>query len=306
MSTVADTPQPIPAGEVEYFDAGVDWITAIGCTPRDVELLEALYLEDHRTGRAAGAKTRPWKFMQYEGEWTASTKLGSWQGKRLMQTSGPAATAMLTRMRSFGGRISRLDVQVTATLERSLSCFATSSISLSTDQSVPARCSQLHTGYSSDSKGLCIGTVGRRTAERYLRVYDKGVETGKLPAGRQWRLEAETKQSLAQLLWHRLQLSEASSVSCYASVQSLWKSAGRPWLLPECSADAGPLRTPPKEPPDAARLAAWVSSSVAPTLPRILTRYTVAQLLELLGLDGLAEPTELGRQLYRGTHGPET
>lgn len=275
---------------IESVESGVDWITHIAERKSDVEYVTALAEEVGREDAAAGSKQRSFSFMGYRGWHHARVRLGHSYGKALVQSSGSAAEYIATRLRSSSGRTTRLDVQATIRLSRPHSSFASRSISWSLASRSPKSESRIRRGFSSDSSGLAIGTVGPRTAPRYLRVYDKGVQSGTADPGVLWRLELEAKYGLAEALWQEFKTTEDPAPWCYGSLEAQWKSSDSPWLLPKSSDQRSALRAPKREPAPAVVLAGWLRTTVAPTLPRVLAVYSVGELLEVLGLSDLAMP----------------
>lgn len=132
--------------------------------------------------------------------------------------------------------------------------------------------------------------MGRRIDPRYLRVYDKGVETGTQPPGVLWRHELEAKGGLAEVLWNDLPAAPDLTTWCYATVEAQWKSSGCCWPLPASREPRPALKAPEKPPAAAVTLAAWLATSVAPTLPRVLAVYSPDELVRMLGLVGILQP----------------
>lgn len=130
--------------------------------------------------------------------------------------------------------------------------------------------------------------MGERTDPSYWRVYDKGVESGAAPAGHLWRIELEAKRGLAPKIAEEACRSRDVPSWCEQRLRSSWKSAGYSWPLPERGALLPPVKPDAAPPPDALRLLLWYQQSVAPTIPKVLTVFTVSELLDALGLAGRA------------------
>lgn len=274
--------------EPELIEAGIDWITFIADSRVGRDEVAGLADEIRREDLDTGSPLHDWRWMGYTGWRTASIRLGWRSASACLQATGPSAGFIATRMRSFSGRVTRLDVQATATLSSSLPSFVTRCISPSTRNGrSPGPC-RGRIGLSRDSTGLAIGTVGARTGPRYLRVYDKGVEQRSHPPGVRWRLEVEAKQSLAEGLWADFQSQKDVPAWCYESVESQWRASGSRWLLPRSSRQRSAVRAVAKRPPTAVELLAWLRTTVAPTLPRVLKVYSAHELLGALGLHEVA------------------
>lgn len=131
---------------------------------------------------------------------------------------------------------------------------------------------------------MCIGTVGRRTAHRYARVYDKGVESQAAPVGTMWRYEIEAKKTLARALWQDFQTTRDVPRWCYSSCERQWKRLGRSWLLPSADDPGAVVVGEGRGPAPAEALERWLTATVRPTVPRYVAHYGVARLLEVLGI----------------------
>ena len=130
--------------------------------------------------------------------------------------------------------------------------------------------------------------MGERTDREYFRCYDKGIESGTAPRGMKWRVELEAKKDLAPRLTREACESQDLTQWCVQRLVSSWKQAGYSWPLPASDAKLPPIRAEPKQQSSALEWALWVQTSIAPTMPRGLAAFTVNDVLELLGLDGLA------------------
>lgn len=282
------------ASGIARIEAGIDWVTLIADTRREADELATVLDELARLEAAAGAPIKPFRFMGYEGQMCGGARLGFKGQSAVAQLSGELCNASWSRLPSTSGRVTRLDVQTTVELSKSRTEFARSSLRTSPEGRRRFQQSPPRIAYSSDTSGLAIGTVGSRTSYRYARVYDKGVEKRTAPPGKLWRIELETKQHLAPELWRTLRQTEDVPAWCLSTCESHWKSWGLRWPLPASSDLPAPTTAPRREPAPAHTLAAWLGSSVAPVIPRVLTMYTVAELLEILGISHLAAPVTGG------------
>jgi hypothetical protein len=280
-----DADYPIVSAE-----SGLDWVTLIADGPRKTDALVSVLDELARVEGAAGAPVKPFRFMGYVGQQCGRARLGFRGLNAVAQVSGDLCHSSWTALQESGGRVTRLDVQTTLKFSGSRPTFAQHLLSPSTRTTRRSHQHLPRTSYSSDTSGLCIGTVGRRTDRRYLRVYDKGIEKKTDPAGVKWRIELEAKQDLAGELWGMLPTQPRVEDWCYATCEAHWKSSGLCWPLPSSPVMQGCSRAPEKAPAPAAVLAAWLRTSVAPTIPRVLAMYSVTELLELLGISHLATP----------------
>lgn len=270
---------------VEHIESGIDWITMIleqkADQERALEVAMAMREEDLR----AGDKLKPFTFQGYTGWRTASVRVGTRTRSMILLSTSSAAGFTATHLRSCTGRVTRLDVQTTLRLSSSLPSCATRFIGRGTASLRSPRPSQTRFGLSRASDGLCIGTVGRRTAPRYLRVYDKGVEERTHKPGYRWRIELEAKGPLARELWRDYQTARDVPEWCFESLKGQWKSSGSSWPLRGCSRGQRSVVAPKRGAPPAHALMAWLQTTVRPTIPRVLQCFTTEELVKALGLE---------------------
>lgn len=276
-----------PNLSVVQLEAGVDWLTLM-CDgdeekSRAFAVVERCWEED----AAQGEKPRPWRWQGYQGWLTPSIRAGSMGGRLCVQTSGSQANTLWTRLASSGGRPTRLDVQTTVQLSSSEDAFGMRFLrrARTTHRRPPNSCPKI--SVAKDTDGLWLGTVGRRTAPRFVRVYDKGVETKTAPPGILWRVELEAKQQLAEALWTGIRQAKDSARFCLEQCRAHLTSAGCSWPSIVESDRRAPVRGPKPPPPTAASLLAWYKSGVAPTIPKVLAVYGMKAVLDALGLPTL-------------------
>lgn len=106
-----------------------------------------------------------------------------------------------------------------------------------------------------------------------------------------WRIELEAKYSHARELWrkesHRLNEPEFCANYCVSSL----KSSGCSWPFGDIGGERLVQSLGGKTQSTPSRLAGWICASVAPVIPRLLTVYTVGEVLMMLGLSDVAAPT---------------
>lgn len=273
------------------WTAGVDWyryiVDGVMDFARARDTAEAIQRED--VGR--GSAFRRWSFEGYRGFQTDSLRWGQREGKLLWECSGATAAATMDRMGSYSGHCSRIDLQTTWCLSTGQPQLGTSLLGSKLATIRRPRSNQTPCGLSVSSTGLWLGTVGRRTSPSYFRLYDKGVELKCAPPGEVWRLELEAKGRHSAGLACKNQQELRQPTWCARYLVQRWKSSGCSWPYEQFT-DAPPdAAVLPPETPTAGRLAIWLTHSVAPTIPRLLTVFTVAEVLEMLKLSAVAAPT---------------
>lgn len=280
--------------EPEWIRPGIDWLTFITDDRKSTDSLVSVLTPLAREQAARGEKKRPFRFMGWKGESLGGVRLGIRGDTAVAQLSGELCNDSWTLLRSSPGRVTRLDLQATLKLSTSRTDFARRLLrhSARTRQLPPER--RTPTSYSSATSGLRIGTAGLRTRRSYLRVYDKGAEAETHKPGILWRVELEAKRDLAPQLWNRIKSAPDVPQLCYDSCAQSWKQAGLRWPLPKSTKGYAMPPKQKKEPPPAHALGAWLRTSVAPTIPRVLAVYSVADVLDMLGMSHLAIPAPNG------------
>jgi len=276
------------------WTAGVDWYRFVVDRLEEIPLARerAEYIQWEDEQRAG--KVKPWKFQGYDGYASESIRWGERGGKLLWESSGATAASGLARMGSFTGYSSRIDLQITLRLSSSQLDFATSSLKFPIPSTRPPIPPHRPSGLAVQSGGLWLGTVGRRTSPSYWRLYDKGVEARCAAPGELWRLELECKGQHSRTLACKQSEVLTQPTLCAQYLASLWKSQGYSWPYAPFTNEQLDTELVPAPPVTPLRLARWLRSSVAPTIPRLLTVYTVGEVLEMLNLSDVAVSTGRG------------
>lgn len=275
---------------LQKWTGGIDWFRWRTAEFNDTKpLIEAIYGIQERD-RARASNIRRWSFQGYRGWQTDSIRWGQREGKVLWESSGSQARDMLDLSEVCTGYALRIDTQITLALSEPLPSFGTCLLGSTTPISTSPRRTRTHFGVATATNGLWLGTVGKRTGPSYLRVYDKGVESRCAAPGLLWRIEMEAKHHHARKLWelNRENLKRPEFCASY-SVQSL-TSRGFSWPFGTLDGESHDVSAGPKQRSTVQSLAAWLVLSVRPAISRMLTVFTVAELLQMLGLSDVAAP----------------
>lgn len=278
----------------EKWTGGVDWfrwkINRVAAAPDAMARIRELQEQD----KSRASSVKPWRFCGYEGLATDSIRWGQRGGNVLWESSGEKAASTLAFMRPSGGYCLRIDLQTTLRFSRALPGFGTSLLSSLLETSRSTGPSRIRAGVSTATDGLWLGTVGRRTSPSYIRVYDKGVESKLDPQGMLWRIELEAKLSHAKQLCQDHLTSLPNPSFCASYVASSLTRLGLPSLSSALASSPVDVNLGRKSESTAGTLAVWLSQTVKPTIPRLLTVFSVAEVLEMLGLSDVAVPIGKG------------
>ena len=278
------------ATTVDAWTAGPDWYRTIVTEPRKqkeaIDAIRTIQQEDFK----GGDKLRPWSFQGFRGMASRSVRWGVLDWRLLWESSGEVTPFTMTRLESFTGLGKRLDLQLTLSFSSPLLKFVEQCLRPTTRMTRRQISNGRVRGLSRRTDGYACGTVGRRTHPRYWRVYDKGVEQNSAPVGRKWRLELETKGTLAEDLCKQPLNLLMSPQFCARYLVSSWRSEGYSWPLKDFVEDVDLIgvRKPPPSP--AAHLLIWAYRTVSPAAQRLLAAYTVDEVIEAFGLKDVATP----------------
>lgn len=275
---------PVRESTTRRWTAGIDWVTYIARGRYAAPQLELIGREIQEEWGDPVDQEKPFRLARYEGWRTPAVRVGRSGASSLIQVSGEVGASAWTRLAHASGQPTRLDVQVSLALPVSQPRFYKRCLRRSmkttsrSPSSLPSRCSR------SDDRGLAFGTVGDRTKARYLRVYDKGVESKTAPPGVYWRIELEAKKALARKLWAQLLIQTDVQHWCYESVSAQWKASGCCWPLTDSTRGVNAVSGYEPRVDDAQRLALWARTSVAPAMERLVRKYGRSAVVAMLNL----------------------
>ena len=209
---VPAAPRPVTRGVKSQI--GLDWIRLTGpaeSASRCFDVLSRIYGQkiDRRNGRHFYERGTYWPSgaALLEGHKSRSAAiLVELPGSALSVLPAADRVLLLNDLSWQGMRATRIDVAVdfigedvdVITCTRS-ACFA--------GELCQAKRWEPHEGFSGgqrDKYGVSLGSRGKSGSGRYVRVYDKGLETGEKPEGRWHRWEAEFTGDCAAEVQHQL------------------------------------------------------------------------------------------------------
>jgi hypothetical protein len=276
---------------LQKWTGGIDWFRWQTTEFSDTDALQRAIYSLQQEDRARASNLRRWSFQGYRGWQSDSIRWGQRNGRVLWESSGSQAAGTLALSELCTGYASRIDTHLTFALSAPLPSFGTCLLESTSPTSTSRHRRSTLVSRHTATNGLWLGTVGKRTAPSYLRVYDKGVEARCAAPGVLWRIELEAKHQHARKLWAENSQSLTSPAFCASySLQSL-TSRGYSWPFGALGNESHDTSAGPKPRSTIQSLAAWLVLSVRPGISRLRTVFTVAELLEMLGLSGVAAPT---------------
>lgn len=273
-----------PALDVYGVEAGVDWVTYTVPRGDDADRLwrTACGIISEQEGK--GSRRQSFGSHGYRGEQVEHAALGAREDGIYFRLSGELACSKWGEIGSSGGKPTRLDLQTTFLLRHSSTeCgqrFFPETPTRSLQRGRPPRFS-----FQKDTEGAWIGRAGSRSSRAYMRVYDKGIESGSHPAGIRWRVEAELKAEYAEAQWKALHSAESTPAYCYASSAYWAQRSGLAWPLPTPSEITPLTPTTERVPSDVKANLAWLAVQVSPTVERLVRAGLAREVLACLHLD---------------------
>lgn len=268
-----------PIGNLE--GAGVDYLT---CTARDVAPSRQFYrIADQWWSEhpEEGPLDVDAYFRSYRGRQTASLFVGTRADGTLLRASGRAAWDLGIQPAASASNVSRLDLQATVRTSqrtRDLAGYAYRSL-----RPRALRGGRAHTvTLITTNKGGSTLYLGRRSSDRYARLYDKGVESNCAPPRTLWRYEVELKRDVAYQTAQALAKADSLSREASAMVHHHFLSRGvAPHYRPASAAQVPSLGLHRS---NLERRLRWLAISVRPVITAVRGHVSDVTLARLVGL----------------------
>lgn len=125
--------------------------------------------------------------------------------------------------------------------------------------------------------------LGSRTSRRYLRIYNKWLQSGDEQYRNAWRFEIECKGDLAHIIWQRIQAGETIESIAMHEIQYMLKS----WSIQLPDYEAYGLRTKVptvKRNPQIDGKLAWLSKQVRPVVQKLIEMGYADEVQEALNI----------------------
>lgn len=185
--------------QVENVSSGVDWLTMTCSSTEARERLEGLIATIAVEEEGLGYNPSSWRFKGYRGYNWKLLSYGKRDSDDIVVVKGAMADRVYWSLSAYARQVSRVDLQVTATLKEpepdlALWCFEYLG-QLATEGAVNVPSSRLVLG-DVRTRGDTL-YIGSRKSAQFGRVYDKGVQEKTDEPGRKWRYEVELKKPLA-------------------------------------------------------------------------------------------------------------
>lgn len=190
-----EQPDITRVAKAQIVDQGVDWLT---CTTKDdrvgftwLELFRSVAESD----KHLKAAQTDWQIMGYKGQCTDGIEWGwSENWGYILRLHGSASRQLWPQLKPSATNITRVDLQVTISLDREDTKVADRTYTIADSASTKRK--KLTVTRIENNKGGNTVYIGSRNSSQYARLYDKGAELGQAP-GHIWRYEVEVKKPLS-------------------------------------------------------------------------------------------------------------
>jgi hypothetical protein len=278
--------------EDTFYEIGIDYITATTMVRYSPTSLDSFgrHLVDEQVKQ--GEKLRDFRSHGYYGRAAGQVSYGRRSDGAVVRLSGKCAFENWEQCVSLATNVSRLDVQATVTPDGgpTLRLERHHAEALNSPR---GRGKQAQLKYWGGPTGIESLALGSRQSDRYLRIYNKGIQSGLVQYDGTLRYEIEFKNKLA---WEKAQLLDSSDQQHRYIVAWIYEMAcvrgirlaGATWR----TSLADRLRTGecPNLPHHRSRNDKriwWLANSVKPSVVELVHAGRLDETLEALGLSDL-------------------
>jgi len=286
MATTSAKPPLTNRGVTEKagcaFSVGIDWLTVtVANDKRGFDLYDIA----RNYWISLGVKSRDWRNKWYTGRTGEGVTWGTGKNGYILMASGQAAPKVWKKCLLVKTRVTRIDLQVTAKLQKPQpGLIETCYHYIRENRRFTKRRKY---GLIQNTKQGVTLYAGSRQSQQYGRFYDKGIESNLEQPGTLYRYEVELKKplsgSLADYLITSLQDGIYPEKELVWYVYNWWLDRGvLPIFNPNRAATIEV--TGMKVQTDNERKIQWLRTQVAPTISRLEQDGRLEDALEALGL----------------------
>ena len=266
---------------------GVDYLTVTAREQTRVDLLRAQSFALAEVEMSLGFRGRPWSMSGYEGFKCGGLEYGERYDGCIVRLHDTPAQSHWRRFYEHCDNCTRIDLQATFNLDQPVTAMLRSHLREMRLRDRKRKGKPQTALHVSRDGGITIDS-GYRGSDRFLRIYDKGVQSGVVQYLNCIRYEAELKNRQAQMtaFWLFGLSSEHSSVALYVLALSSERGATPGTLSKDFYSTAS--RDAPKMPArlsDDVKAREWLRKSVRPTVRYLASVDGSDSVRRLLGID---------------------
>lgn len=260
--------------------AAVDWLTATSKSPIGRAEIAKLGKVAAALEERAGSKQEQWFWQSYVGTHCGAVTFGERTDGAILRISGALASMYWNRALQFTSGVSRLDLAITV-------FFAEMPNNLAVEGYRAVQRLNAETGKDANAMVIISTdggqtlTLGKRSSEKYARLYNKEVESKEEHYKGTWRYEVEYKGKQAVQVARRLEKARDPAADIQSLVHTHFADRG---VLPLFPYTDGLHRVAvPRSRSNNEKAIAWLASSVAPCIARLREAGLEDELRKALG-----------------------
>ena len=270
--------------------AHVDWLTCTASDPASQQRLWDLALRRLNACKHENETPPRWHGHGYSGWQGPGVRLGSRADSTIVQLSGAESAEHWQEAVRASENTTRIDLAVDASFDPPAPRLARQLYRKIGPHKTSGRKTKRTIWASSDGGETLY--IGARSSENFGRLYDKGIEQKVAQKGCWWRWEVELKGETARTVVDGMVRHRVGGAEIARGV-SAW--FGRRVGAAPAPADDSVVHNVCSEPTTADRQLQWLTSSVRPTVQRLLESQPLERVLFALGLLGEVDRLPLER-----------
>lgn len=263
-------------------ECSIDWVTATAASVDAASSLACLAERIVCDGLAEGHERGPWSQYGYIGECIEGLSWGRRKDGTILRVSGFTAAAYGWDVLERAENVSRLDIQCTVKTDPQLEGVAARAykqlLAAGDAGRKGAECSMV-----CNSRGGSTAYIGRRSSDKYFRLYDKQRESGAEWYTGCWRYELEVKNEPAlALARHLVSVTDRPS----AIRDTVYQYCVTHGLQPIFDRGTDGMQLPAVRPvTDYGRTCKWLNEQVRSSAQEVVYKEGIPALLRLLEVD---------------------
>lgn len=262
--------------------AGIDWLTMTYSDDATIKEVAQWAGEYEAAMLDLGEESFTMNSYGYQGWRCFGMGFGIRQDGAILSMAGSLAAEKYPQARQFGGKCTRVDLQVTADLMNPQKQLARTHYNrlLATTEPLPMKVITL----LESKRGGQTLYIGSRSSDQMGRLYDKGAQDGSEEPGARWRFEVEYKGQRAPQVYAHL-TDEKTRASIIGS--TVWEWYNSRGVRPVWDKGDKEVRlVVPVRDHSVDQKLLWLERQVAPTVNRLRSLGRLEDVIRSLGLRG--------------------
>lgn len=263
------------------LSAGIDWLTTTYRDDRTIKEVGEWAGNYERVMMQAGEESYDMNSYGYQGWRCCGMGFGIREDGAILSLAGSLAAEKFSQVKTFGGKCTRIDLQVTASLMNPETGLARRHYNrlMATQEPLPQKVITL----LESKKGGQTLYLGARSSEQMGRIYDKSSQERLGEPGSRWRFEVEYKGARAPQVWAHLTHEPTRATIIGSTVWEWFNSRGVSPVWDKTDKEV--VLEVPRRASSVDRQLLWLATQVAPTVARLVAAGRQSDVLRSLGME---------------------